>query len=174
SKAVHNLVPKRASGHRDASADWVDVNLGSRRTWKVPRAELLGPGASAEFVGVAFAGKGQYQDVGAEMVHLAPRTRSRIVNHGIVQRGGRTTLRSGIRVATGATEVSSSVAWSSLMLDADSRAQTSPSIEVDEADAEIVQEGKVRKVGEEMLFYMSSRGVPGAEAKRMVVVGVAS
>src|SRR5439155_1253232 len=104
----------------------------------------------------AFARKGQHQDVGAEMVHLAPRTHSRIVNHGIVQKGGRATLRSGIRVAAGATEVTSSVTWSSLMLDAESRAQTSPSIEVDEADAEIVQEGTVRKVGEEMLFYMSS------------------
>ena len=108
------------------------------------------------------------------MVHLAPRTHSRIVNHGIVQKGGRATLRSGIRVAAGATEVTSSVAWSSLMLDADSRAQTSPSIEVDEADAEIVQEGTVRKVGEEMLFYMSSRGVPADEATRMVVLGIAS
>jgi len=45
---------------------------------------------------------------------------------------------------------------------------------VDEADAEIVQEGKVRKVGEEMLFYMSSRGVPADEATRMVVLGIAS
>jgi len=174
SKEVDNLVTKRAQVHGGATLEWIDVNLGSRRTWKVPRANLFGPGAAAEFVGVAFAGKGQHQDVGAEMVHLAPRTHSRIVNHGIVQKGGRATLRSGIRVAAGATEVTSSVAWSSLMLDADSRAQTSPSIEVDEADAEIVQEGKVRKVGEEMLFYMSSRGVPADEATRMVVLGIAS
>ena len=174
SKEVDNLVTKRAQVHGGATLEWIDVNLGSRRTGKVPRANLFGPGAAAEFVGVAFAGKGQHQDVGAEMVHLAPRTHSRIVNHGIVQKGGRATLRSGIRVAAGATEVTSSVAWSSLMLDADSRAQTSPSIEVDEADAEIVQEGKVRKVGEEMLFYMSSRGVPADEATRMVVLGIAS
>ena len=60
------------------------------------------------------------------------------------------------------------------MLDAESRAETNPSIEVDEADAEIGQEGKVRKVGEEMLFYMSSRGVPADEAIRMVVLGIAS
>ena len=174
SKEVDNLVTKRAQVHEGANLEWIDVNLGSRRTWKVPRANLVGPGAAAEFVGVAFAGKGQHQDVGAEMVHLAPRTRSRIANHGIVEKGGRATLRSGIRVATGATEVTSSVTWSSLMLDADSRAETSPSIEVDEADAEIVQEGKVRKVGEEMLFYMSSRGVSADEATRMVVLGIAS
>src|SRR5439155_21784885 len=110
----------------------------------------------------------------AELVTMAPRNRTGIPNNRIVQKGGHSPHRSGIRVATGAKEVTSSVTWSSHMLDADSRAETSPSIEVDEADAEIVQEGKVRKVGEEMLFYMSSRGVPADEATRMVVLGIAS
>lgn len=172
-KEVDNLVTKRALVHAGASVEWVDANLGSRRTWKVPRADLLGPGASAEFVGVAFAGKGQHEDVGAEMVHRAPRTTSRIANHGIVQGGGRATLRSGVRVAPGATEVRSSVAWSSLMLDAESRSETLPSIELDEADAEIDQKGVVRRVSDEMLFYMASRGVTKEEALRMVVLGIA-
>lgn len=173
SKEVDNLVTKRARVHEAASVEWIDANLGSRRTWKIPRAELVGPGAAAEFIGVAFAGKGQYEDVGAEMVHLAPRTRSRIVNHGIVRGGGRATLRSGVRVAPGATEVVSSVEWSSLMLDAESRSQIVPSIELDEADAEITQEGTVRKVSDEMLFYMASRGVTRDEALRLVVLGIA-
>jgi Fe-S cluster assembly protein SufB len=107
------------------------------------------------------------------MVHLAPHSRSRIVNHAIVHRGGRATLRSGVHVAAGATNAASSIEWSSLMLDSESRAQTVPSVEVDEADAEISQSGTVRKVGEEMLFYMSSRGVPADEAVRMVVLGIA-
>ncbi|HWM50394.1 MAG TPA: SufD family Fe-S cluster assembly protein, partial [Thermoplasmata archaeon] len=140
SKEVDNLVTKRARVHEAATLEWVDVNLGSRRTRKVPRAELVGPGARADYVGVSFAGKGQQEDVGAEMVHIAPRTRSRIANHGMVQKGGQLTLRSGVQVAAGATEVASSVEWSSLMLDADSRVETAPAIEVDEADAEIVQE----------------------------------
>ena len=173
SKGVDNLVTKRAIVHEGASVEWVDINLGSRRTWKVPRADLQGAGASAEFVGVAFAGPGQHADIGAEMIHRAPRTRSRIVNHGIVRGGGHASLRSSVRVAPGATGVTSSVEWSSLMLDAESRAETVPSIEVDEADAEIAQEGAVRKVSDDMLFYMTSRGVTNEEAIRMVVLGLA-
>ncbi|MGI0147950.1 MAG: SufD family Fe-S cluster assembly protein, partial [Thermoplasmata archaeon] len=110
----------------------------------------------------------------AEMVHLAPRTRSKITNHAVVHSGGHAALRSAVRVATGATGVTSSIEWSSLMLDSDSRAETIPAIEVDEGDAEIAQSGTVRKVGEEMLFYMSSRGVSEDEARRMVVLGIAS
>ena len=107
------------------------------------------------------------------MVHVAPRTRSKIVNRGIVQGGGRATLRSAVRVTPGATGVGSKVEWSSLMLDAESRAETVPAIELDEADAEIIQEGSVRKVSDEMLFYMASRGVTKEEALRMVVLGTA-
>jgi Fe-S cluster assembly protein SufB len=173
SKQVDNLVTKRARVYEGASVEWVDVNLGSRRAWKVPRADLAGPDATAEFVGFSLVGSGQDASVGAEMVHLAPRTQSRITNHAVVHEGGRAALRSGVRVATGATAVVSSIEWSSLMLDSDSRAQTAPAIEVDEADAEIAQSGTVRKVGEEMLFYMSSRGVPEDEARRMVVLGIA-
>ena len=174
SKEVDNLVTKRAQVHAGASIEWVDVNLGSRRTKKVPRADLIGPGASAEFIGFTLAGHGQSEEVGAEMVHRAPRTRSRIVNQAVVLKGGRSALHSGVRVVLGATQVASSVEWSSLMLDSDSRVETIPGIEVDEADAEIAQEGKVRKVGEEMLFYMASRGVTEEEATRMVVLGVAT
>ena len=173
-KEVDNLVTKRAQVHAGASIEWVDVNLGSRRTKKVPRADLIGPGASAEFIGFTLAGHGQSEEVGAEMVHRAPRTRSRIVNQAVVLKGGRSALHSGVRVVVGATQVASSVEWSALMLDSDSRVETIPGIEVDEADAEIAQEGKVRKVGEEMLFYMASRGVTEEEATRMVVLGVAT
>jgi Fe-S cluster assembly protein SufB len=173
SREVDNLVTKRASVHAGASVEWIDINLGSRRSWKVPRADLLGADASADFVGVALAGTGQSTHVGAEMVHLAPRTRSRIANHAVVHRGGGAVLESGVRVAAGATEAASSIEWSSLMLDSESRAQTVPAIEVDEADAHISQSGAVRKVGEEMLFYMSSRGVSAEEAVRLVVLGLA-
>ena len=174
SREVDNLVTKRAQVHGGASLEWIDVNLGARRSRKVPRAELVGPGASAEFVGFALAGRAQSEEVGAEMIHRAPRTRSRIANRAVVLKGGRSTLHSGVRVALGATEVTSSIEWSSLMLDSDSRVETVPAIEVDEADAEIAQEGTVRKVGEEILFYMASRGVPEEEATRMVVVGAAT
>lgn len=173
SKEVDNLVTKRAQVHAGASVEYVDLNLGARRSSKVPRANLVGPGASAEFVGVALCGRSQSQDAGAEMVHLAPHTRSRIVNHAIVHRGGRAALRSGVQVVTGATDAASSIEWSALMLDPESRAETVPSIEVDEADAEISQSGLVRKLGEEMLFYMTSRGVTREEAVRLVVLGIA-
>src|SRR5207247_9641443 len=60
-REVDNLVTKRALVHEAAAVEWVDANLGSRRRWQVRRADLLGPAASADFVGVGRAGNGQYR-----------------------------------------------------------------------------------------------------------------
>src|SRR5204863_6975168 len=72
SNNVYNLVTKRAVAHEDALVEWVDGNLGSKVTMKYPSVYLLGPGARAEILSIAFAGKGQHQDAGGKINHAAP------------------------------------------------------------------------------------------------------
>ena len=42
---------------------------------------------------IAIAGKGQHQDAGAKMIHLAPNTSSTIVSKSISKQGGKVTYR---------------------------------------------------------------------------------
>jgi len=58
SKDVYNLVTKRAYAHKDATVEWVDANTGSRLTMKYPSVYLVGEGAKADVLSVAFAGRG--------------------------------------------------------------------------------------------------------------------
>ena len=44
---------------------------------KYPSVYLMGRKAKGEMLSVAYAGKGQHQDAGAKMVHIAPETTSR-------------------------------------------------------------------------------------------------
>ena len=73
SNNVYNLVTKRAFAYKNATVFWVDGNLGSKITMKYPSIYLLGEGAKAEILSVAFAGKGQHQDAG-EKFCIMPRT----------------------------------------------------------------------------------------------------
>ena len=61
SNNVYNLVTKRAVAHEEATMEWVDGNLGSKLTMKFPCVVLLGEGAKAEVLSVAFAGRDQHQ-----------------------------------------------------------------------------------------------------------------
>src|SRR5207244_4783727 len=73
---VFTMVTKRAMAYADATMEWVDGNLGSQITMKYPSVYLMEPGAKGDVLSVAFAGKGQHQDAGGKMIHVAPNTTS--------------------------------------------------------------------------------------------------
>jgi Fe-S cluster assembly protein SufB len=171
SSNVYNLVTKRAYAYENATVEWLDANLGSEVTMKYPSVYLVGKGAKAEILSVAFAGRGQHQDAGAKAVHLAPDTQSRITSKSISKDGGRVTYRGHLVVAKGATGVRSNVRCDALMLDKISRSDTYPYMDIEEDDATITHEATVGRISEEVLYYLMSRGLTETEAMNMVVLG---
>jgi Fe-S cluster assembly protein SufB len=171
SNNVYNLVTKRAVAYRDATMEWVDGNLGSKLTMKYPSVYLMEPGAHAEILSIAFAGKGQHQDAGGKAVHGAPNTTSTIVSKSISKDGGRAGYRGLVKVAKGATDCRSNVRCDALILDEHSRSDTYPYMEIEEDRVTIGHEATVSKIGDEQLFYLMSRGIPEAEAAAMIVSG---
>src|SRR5476651_1693557 len=101
-KNIYNLVTKRAVAHKNAHVEWVDGNIGSKLTMKYPAVYLMGKGARGEVLSIAYAGKGQHQDAGAKMVHVAPHTTSTILSKSIARDGGRTSYRGLLKVENGA------------------------------------------------------------------------
>src|SRR5919202_1826466 len=171
SKDVYNLVTKRAYAYENAKVEWIDGNLGSKLTMKYPGVYMLGKGAHAEVISVAFAGKDQHQDAGAKAVHLAPNTTSRITSKSVSKDSGRTTYRGLLNVAKGATGVKSNVRCDALLLDEHSRTDTYPYIEVNEDDATITHEATVGKIGEDQIIYLMSRGYSESDALSLIVGG---
>ena len=144
----------------------------SKLTMKYPAVYLKEPGAKAEILSVAFAGKDQHQDAGGKVVHMAPNTTSTITSKSISKDNGRTTYRGLVKVYPNATNVRSHVKCDALMLDKDSRSDTIPYMEIDEKrGVTIAHEATVGKISEEHLFYLMSRGLNEQEAMTMVVMG---
>ncbi|OGC76145.1 MAG: Fe-S cluster assembly protein SufB [candidate division Zixibacteria bacterium RBG_16_50_21] len=171
SKNVYNLVTKRGMAHQDAKIEWIDGNLGSKLTMKYPSVYLVGKGAQGEVLSIAFAGKDQHQDAGAKMVHVAPYTSSTITSKSISKDSGRASYRGLVKVHRGAVGVKSNVRCDALLMDEESRSDTYPTMEIDEERVEIAHEATVSKVGEEQLFYLTSRGLSEQEATMMIVNG---
>ncbi len=171
SQNVFNLVTKRAVAQDRATMEWVDCNLGSKLTMKYPSIYLLGEEAHGEILSIAFAGDGQHQDAGGKIIHGAPKTTSSIFSKSISKDGGRSTYRGLLEVADGATGSRSKVVCDALLLDENSRSDTYPTIRIDENDADIGHEATVSKVGDDMLFYLQSRGLSEEDASKMIVNG---
>ena len=168
---VYNLVTKRAVVYADATMEWVDGNLGSQITMKYPSVYLMEPGAKGDVLSVAFAGKGQHQDAGGKMIHVAPNTTSTITSKSISKNGGRTSYRGHIKVYPGANNCKSFVKCDALLLDDQSRSDTYPYNDVDAENVTLGHEATVSKVSDEQLFYLMSRGITQNEAETMIVNG---
>ena len=168
---VYNLVTKRSQAFENATVEWVDGNLGSKVTMKYPCVYLMEPGAHGEVLSVAFAGKGQHQDTGAKMVHVAPNTSSIITSKSISKGGGRASYRGLVKAYEGAHNIKSKVVCDAMILDPESRSDTYPSIEIAESDASIEHEARVSRISEEQIFYLQSRGLSEGEASKMIVNG---
>jgi len=171
SNNVYNLVTKRAMVYGHGLMEWIDGNLGSKLTMKYPAIYLMEEGARGETLSIAFAGDGQHQDAGSKMVHCAPNTSSRVVSKSISKDGGRAGYRGLVKIQNGATHCKSNVVCDALILDAESRSDTYPYIEVEEDDVAMEHEASVSKIAEEQLLYLMSRGMTEAEASAMIVTG---
>jgi len=168
---VYNLVTKRAYAYEGATVEWIDGNIGSKLTMKYPGVYLMGERAYGETLSIAFAGKGQHQDTGAKMVHLAPNTTSKVTSKSVSRQDGRSTYRGMLNVAKGATGVKSTVRCDALLLDDTSKTDTYPYMEINQEDATITHEATVGKIGDEQIFYLMSRGFNEEEALSLIVNG---
>lgn len=171
SNNVYNLVTKRAIAHENASVEWLDGNIGSRVTQKYPTVILKGKGAKAEVLSVAYAGKGQTQDAGAKMIHLAPNTQSKIVSKSVCKDGGRSSYRGLVQIGKNATKSKSFVECNAYLLDEISRSDTYPTIKDEQNNAVVSHEARVGSISKEKLFYLMSRGLSEQDAISMVVLG---
>jgi Fe-S cluster assembly protein SufB len=171
SNNVYNLVTKRATCEEGATMEWIDGNIGSKVTMKYPAVYMTGPYAKGEVLSVAMAGEGQHQDAGAKMVHAAPHTSSTIISKSIARGGGRTSYRGLVQVMEGSHHSRSTVKCDALLVDAISRSDTYPYVDIREDDVSMGHEATVSKVSEDQLFYLMSRGLTEDEAMAMIVRG---
>ncbi|WP_117168974.1 Fe-S cluster assembly protein SufB [Paraliobacillus sediminis] len=168
---VYNLVTKRAICDENATMEWVDGNIGSKLTMKYPAVILKGEGSRGMTLSIAIAGKGQHQDAGAKMHHLAPNTSSTIVSKSISKQGGKVTYRGIVHFGRKAHGARSNIECDTLIMDNKSTSDTIPYNEILNENISLEHEAKVSKVSEEQLFYLMSRGISEVEATEMIVMG---
>ena len=173
SKNMYNLNTKRARVEEGGKIEWVSGSFGSHVSYLYPMSIFNGEGASAEFTGITFAGKGQNLDTGTKVVHNAPNTSSYVNTKSISKDGGVSTFRSAVVVNSKAKHSKSAVSCQSLMLDDISRSDTIPAMDIRTKDANIGHEARIGRISDEAVFYLMSRGISEEDARAMIVSGFA-
>jgi len=171
SRNTYNLNTKRAIVQKNGVIEWINGNMGSHITMLYPTSVLVGEYAKSDFLGVAFAGKGQDQDTGTKVYHLAKNTTSTVRSKSIAKDGGITSYRGLISIKKGAKNCKSHVECDALMVDNISKSNTFPYMDVKEKDVDLGHEATVGKISDDQVFYLMSRGLSQEQASQMIVSG---
>lgn len=174
SKNLYNLNTKRATVAENAQIEWVTGSFGSHTSMLYPTTLLRGAGAQCDYTGVAFAGKGQFIDNGAKVIHLAPDTASTIHTKSLSQDDGTSVSRTLAVVTPEAKRAKAYIDCKSLILSPTAHAAALPEVKVDCMDAEVAHEASVGRISEEALFYLQSRGLSEVAARSLIVRGFTS
>ncbi len=168
---VWNLTHERARVGRDGRLDWSFGAVGSRLTKNFTSLDLQGQGAEGRMSGFYFADGVQHLDHDTQQNHLAPNTTSDLLFKGALVGRSRSVWQGMIYVAPGAQKTDGYQANRNLLLSPQARADSIPGLEILADDVRCTHGATVGQLEAEPVFYLMTRGLPRAEAERMVVDG---
>jgi Fe-S cluster assembly protein SufD len=162
---------QRAELARDASLEWIAMGFGSARGKVRMETKLAGAGSSARVTG-AYAGHGrQHLDFDTTQEHAAEHTFSDLAFRGVLAERATSVWRGMIRVDPGAQQTDAFQENRNLLLSNRAHADAIPGLEIEADDVRCTHAAAVAQVDPEQLYYLQSRGLPDAQAKRLVIEG---
>ena len=111
------------------------------------------------------------QDAGGKVVHIAPNTNSKIISKSVSKDGGKCSYRGLLHIGKNAHNAKSTVRCDALLVDSLSKTDTIPYNEINNDSATVTHEASVGKIGEDLIFYLRSRGLSEQQALGMIVNG---
>jgi len=166
-----NFTHERARLGRDGHVDWIFGAVGSLLTKTFSDLDLAGEGSEGRISGFYFASGHQHLDHDTQQNHLAPNTTSDLLYKGALVERSRSVWQGMIYVAPGAQKTDGYQANRNLVLSKHARADSIPGLEIMADDVRCTHGATVGQLEEEPIFYLMSRGLPRAEAERMVIDG---
>ena len=158
---------------RDARIRSTQVSLGGSAIRLVETVDYAGPGGDAELIGVYFADAGQHIEHRLFVDHSVPNCRSNVLYKGALQGQDAHAVWVGdVLIRAAATGTDTYELNRNLVLTEGARADSVPNLEIETGQIEGAGHASATgRFDDEQLFYLMSRGVPEAVARRLVVRG---
>ena len=171
SRETWHFATYHARVERDAELDWVAGGFGSKKGKVRIQNDLAGEGAASRVTGAYFTDGDQHLDYDTYQLHAAPDTTSDFAFKGALRDSAATVWRGMIRVEEGAQKTNAYQENRNLLLSKTATANSIPGLEILANDVRCTHGATLSQVDREQLFYLMARGLPRAEAERLIVRG---
>jgi Fe-S cluster assembly protein SufD len=153
---------------RDAEYRRVDLELGAGLSRHELNVRLEGDGARLHANGVLLADGRRHVETRLGIDHIARDTGCELTWRGLGGGRGRAVFHGGILIREGADGTSAMLANKNLLLSADAEIDTQPVLEIHADEVQAAHGATVGQLDPLALFYLRSRGLPQAEAQRLL------
>lgn len=160
-----------ARAERDSTLTAATAAFGGAYARTRADTRLVGQGAHGDLLSLYFAEDEQTLDFRTYQDHVAPDTTSNLLYKGVVADESRSIYTGLIRVRPDARGTNAFQTNRNLKLSDDAWAESVPNLEIENNDVRCSHASTVSPVDEDQRFYLESRGVPTAEAERLIVAG---
>ena len=172
-RAYHVAVTDVHQG-RDTTVNVHAVSFGAALARHDLRGTLAGPGGYLILNGLYLLAGEQHADHHTAIDHAAPHCESHEYFNGVLDGRSRGVFNGRIIVRPGAQKTDSKQTNNNLLLSADAHADSQPQLEIYADDVKCTHGSTVGPLDPKALFYLRSRGIGEAEARRLMTYGFAA
>ncbi len=162
---------QRAHVGRDATVRSSAVALGGDYARLRSETLLAGQSSESDQLAVYFGDQDQMLDFRTLQDHDAPWTRSDLLFKGAVEDSARSVYSGLVHLRPAAQKSNATQTNRNLVLSEGASAESIPNLEIEANDVRCSHASTVGPIDDEQRYYLESRGVPPAEAERLIVLG---
>ncbi|MHB8263903.1 MAG: SufD family Fe-S cluster assembly protein, partial [Acidimicrobiales bacterium] len=156
---------------RGAQLRSLTVSLGGTYARTVTESTLAGDRGTTELLAAYLGSGNQLHDMRTVQRHVAQRTASNLLFVGAVGDRARAVYSGLIKMEPGAKRSEALQTNRNLILSEGARADSVPNLSIEENDVRCSHASSTGPVDPEQIYYLESRGIEPADAKRLVVKG---
>jgi len=153
---------------REAVYKRVDLELGAALSRHELNVRLEGEGARLDANGVLLAGGRRHVDTRLGIDHIARDTSCGLTWRGLGAGRGRAVFHGGILIREGADGTDARLSNKNLLLSDTAEIDTQPVLEIHADEVQAAHGATVGRMDTNALFYLRSRGLPQADAQRLL------
>ena len=160
-------------GHllKDSSIEWAIGVMNDGNVISDFDSDLIGEGSHSEIKVVAVSTGRQVQGIDTRVTNYGKHSLGHILQHGVIMDRSTLTFNGIGHIIKGAKGADAQQESRVLMLSDNARGDANPILLIDENDVTAGHAASVGRVDPEEMFYLLSRGIPKAEAERLVIRG---
>lgn len=136
--------------------------------------ELVGENSEVELLGIFYGNTNLQFNTITRVIHKNKNTKSKTVIRGVLLHNSSSVYNGLIRVEKNASNVCASLEYRALLLSGSAKAKPIPSLEILNNDVQVNHGVSVGRIGEEDLFYLTTRGLSEDLAKETILKGFLS